>query len=118
MRKPTRRGIAALAVAAALSLAALGGAAFPAAASSAQQTQTAEEVPAPAIKPTIVFVHGAFADSSGWSLVAAGLKPRDTRSSRSRTRCAGRSTTVSTCDSSSAPSAAPSSSSATRTAEL
>jgi pimeloyl-ACP methyl ester carboxylesterase len=76
MRKPTRRGIAALAVAAALSLAALGGAAFPAAASSAPQTQTAKNAPAPAIKPTIVFVHGAFADSSGWSLVAAGLQAK------------------------------------------
>jgi len=76
MRKPTRRGIAALAVAAALSLAALGGAAFPAAASSASQTQTAKNLPAPAIKPTIVFVHGAFADSSGWSLVAAGLQAK------------------------------------------
>lgn len=76
MRKPTRRGIAALAVAAALSLAALGGAAFPAAASNAPQTQTAKNVPAPAIKPTIVFVHGAFADSSGWSLVAAGLQAK------------------------------------------
>ena len=76
MRKPTRRGIAALAVAAALSLAALGGAAFPAAASSAPQAQTAKNVPAPAIKPTIVFVHGAFADSSGWNLVAAGLQAK------------------------------------------
>ena len=76
MRKPTRRGIAALAVAAALSLAALGGAAFPAAASNAPQTQTAKNAPTPAIKPTIVFVHGAFADSSGWSLVAAGLQAK------------------------------------------
>ncbi|MDF2563603.1 MAG: Alpha/beta hydrolase family protein [Microbacterium sp.] len=76
MRKPTRRGIAAIAVAAALSLAALGGAAFPAAASSATQTQAENKAPAPAIKPTIVFVHGAFADSSGWSLVATGLQAK------------------------------------------
>ena len=76
MRKRTRTGIAALAVAAALSLAALGGAAFPAAASSAPQTQTAKVAPAPAIKPTIVFVHGAFADSSGWNIVATTLQAK------------------------------------------
>ena len=58
-----------------------------------------------AAKPTIVLVHGAFADSSGWndrrrSPAAATATP----SSRSPTRCAGRSPMPSTCASSCRPS--------------
>ena len=71
MLKFKRKGIAAaFAIAATFSIAALGGAALPAAATApATHIQTSR-----AAKPTIVLVHGAFADSSGWSLVAAGLQ--------------------------------------------
>jgi pimeloyl-ACP methyl ester carboxylesterase len=66
-----RKGFAAaLAVAATLSLAALGAAALPAAATA----PTAHVQTAKAAKPTVVLVHGAFADASGWSLVATGLQ--------------------------------------------
>ena len=66
-----RKGLAALAIAAALSLVALGGAAIPAAATTTTQAHHAASTTA---KPTVVLVHGAFADSSGWNLVATGLQ--------------------------------------------
>ena len=47
--------------------------------------------------PTVVLVHGAFADSSGWSDVATALMDQASRSSRSPTRCATRSATAHTC---------------------
>lgn len=71
MTRSMRKGFAAvLAVATTLSLAALGAAALPAAATA----PTAHIQTAKAVKPTVVLVHGAFADASGWSLVATGLQ--------------------------------------------
>lgn len=67
------RGLLRLAAAAlAVSLTALGAAALPATASepTAATAATAKSSP----KPTIVLVHGAFADSSGWSVVAPALQ--------------------------------------------
>src|SRR4051812_23729624 len=69
MLKIKRTGIAALAIAAAFSLTAVGVAALPATAA-----PTADVRPANVAKPTVVLVHGAFADASGWSLVATGLQ--------------------------------------------
>ncbi|QKJ18965.1 alpha/beta fold hydrolase [Microbacterium hominis] len=69
-RKP--RGILRLAAAAlAASLIALGAVALPAAAEPAPTTVAAAKGTP---KPTIVLVHGAFADSSGWNLVAPALQ--------------------------------------------
>ena len=63
---------AALAIATTFSIAALGGAALPAAATApAAHVQTTTSP-----KPTVVLVHGAFADSGGWSLVATGLQAK------------------------------------------
>ena len=77
MLKIKRRGLAALAVAAAFSLVALAGATLPATAATTAETQLVKEaVGAKAAKPTIVLVHGAFADSSGWSLVATALQAK------------------------------------------
>jgi len=77
MLKIKRRGLAALAVAAAFSLVALAGATLPATAATTAETQAVKQVgAAKAIKPTIVFVHGAFADSSGWSLVSTALQAK------------------------------------------
>ena len=39
-------------------------------------------------KPTVVLVHGAFADASGWNDVIGGLQRRGIPSSRPPTRCA------------------------------
>ncbi|WP_309068763.1 alpha/beta hydrolase [Microbacterium sp.] len=68
----------------ALGLSALVGVSAPAAA--AEHTRSASERaavvvdvgrhPTPKAKPTIVLVHGAFADSSGWSKVAASLQAK------------------------------------------
>lgn len=60
-----RRGLAALAAAALVGISTLGAA--------APSTAGAPARPA-AVKPTIVLVHGAFADSSGWSVVGAALQ--------------------------------------------
>jgi pimeloyl-ACP methyl ester carboxylesterase len=69
-----KKGFVALAVAAALSLVALGGAALPATADIPADTQIAKGPPVP--KPTVVLVHGAFADSSGWNLVSTALQAK------------------------------------------
>ncbi|MEV4689410.1 alpha/beta fold hydrolase [Microbacterium sp. LWH3-1.2] len=63
-----RRGLLGLAAAAAVALVAVIGVAAPA---TAEPTPAARPNPGP--KPTIVLVHGAFADSSGWNLVAPAL---------------------------------------------
>lgn len=76
MIKTKRRGLAALAVAAAFSLAAIGAAALPATAAPTTSTQAAKAGPSEAVKPTVVLVHGAFADSSGWSLVSTALQAK------------------------------------------
>ena len=68
-----RRGLAALAVAAAFSLVALTGAALPATAATTADVHVARVA---AAKPTVVLVHGAFADSSGWSLVSTALQSK------------------------------------------
>ncbi|MDM7830108.1 lipase family protein [Cellulomonas edaphi] len=65
-----RKGaVAALALAAAFSVAVLGGVLPASASAPAAQIQTTK-----AAKPTVVLVHGAFADSSGWNRVATGLR--------------------------------------------
>ena len=74
MIKTRRRGLAALAVAAAFSLAAAGAAALPATAAPTTQADTVSAAASKSVKPTIVFVHGAFADSSGWSVVSTALQ--------------------------------------------
>lgn len=80
--KPQRRLIAALAIALTLVAAIMGsgatatsaaGSSRPAATVHSLRSSTAESGSA---KPTIVLVHGAFADSSGWSSVANGLMDR------------------------------------------
>jgi len=77
MLKVQRRGLAALAAAAAFSLVALAGATLPATATTTAETRVVEQaVAAKAVKPTIVLVHGAFADSSGWSLVSTALQAK------------------------------------------
>ncbi|MGA7147408.1 MAG: alpha/beta hydrolase [Microbacterium sp.] len=77
MRKFKRRGLAALAVAAAFSLVALAGATLPATAATTAEAQAVHQgSPAKAPKPTVVLVHGAFADSSGWSLVSIALQAK------------------------------------------
>lgn len=70
------RGILRLAAAAlAVTLTGLGAGALPAA--SAQLSQAAASVASRTqVKPTVVLVHGAFADSSGWSLVGAALQAK------------------------------------------
>ena len=68
-----RRAIFALAVSAALGLAALTGLAAPATATDRPALVTAAAAPATP-KPTVVLVHGAFADSGGWSLVGSALQ--------------------------------------------
>jgi pimeloyl-ACP methyl ester carboxylesterase len=55
---------------AALTVAALGAGVAIAPAAVASEVETSRSAP----KPTVVLVHGAFADSSGWSLVAAALQ--------------------------------------------
>ncbi|MDY0910138.1 alpha/beta hydrolase [Microbacterium sp. CFBP9034] len=77
MVKFTRRGLTALAVAAAFSLVALAGATLPATAATTAEAHAVKQVGvATAAKPTIVLVHGAFADSSGWSLVSTALQAK------------------------------------------
>ncbi|TFV99872.1 alpha/beta fold hydrolase [Leifsonia flava] len=66
-----RRGLLALAAAAALVLT---GFAAPAVAQNEGKTPPAAVTAARAPKPTIVLVHGAFADSSGWTPVATALQ--------------------------------------------
>jgi pimeloyl-ACP methyl ester carboxylesterase len=67
-----RRGIVGLAAAAlAIALAAVGGIALPA---SAEPAPAAVSTAKGAPKPTVVLVHGAFADSSGWNVVAPLLQ--------------------------------------------
>ena len=69
--RPGRRGFGApvLAVLAALLLAALAGSGVAGAAAGSDDRRPGP----PAVKPTIVFVHGAFADSSGWNTVIGKL---------------------------------------------
>lgn len=77
-----RRGVRLAAVAAALALLPLGAAVLPASAAPAttavaEAGATAEVTTAKAAKtpkPTVVLVHGAFADASGWNLVAPALQ--------------------------------------------
>lgn len=64
-----RRGLLGLATAAAVALVAVIGVAAPATAEPAPAAR-----PTAGPKPTIVLVHGAFADSSGWNLVAPALQ--------------------------------------------
>ena len=68
MIRNTRRLALVAAAAAALALL-IGGAALPATAE-----PSVEAIKPSAPKPTIVLVHGAFADSSGWSLVGTALQ--------------------------------------------
>lgn len=72
MNTPKRRGFLGIAAAAlAASLAVWGVAALPA---SAEPEQASASAVKNAAKPTIVLVHGAFADASGWNLVAPALQ--------------------------------------------
>ena len=48
-------------------------------------------------KPTVVLVHGSWADSSGWAGVITRLHDAAIPSSRRRTRCAGCPPTPRTC---------------------
>ena len=47
--------------------------------------------------PTVLLVHGAFAESASWNGVIADLQQRGHRSWRWPTRCAACSTTPPTC---------------------
>ena len=66
--------------------------------------------------PTVVLVHGAFADASSWNGVIERLQAKGVRSRPRRTRCAGSPPTPPTSPRSSRRSRAPSSPSAIRTA--
>ncbi|GAA4557284.1 alpha/beta fold hydrolase [Planotetraspora kaengkrachanensis] len=77
--RPRRRLLGTIAGAALMGGLALTGATASANASSAPLTAAAQTHRTPSVKPTIVLVHGAFADSSGWNavtgrLLAAGYK--------------------------------------------
>jgi len=70
-----RRSIAGLTVAAlALGLLTVGGGTFPATANNLPAAAEISQTQPGRAKPTVVLVHGAFADSSGWAAVGAALQ--------------------------------------------